>query len=92
MPSEGCPRDSEQLRGPPLVAIRLLVNAVHMPPDRGTKGKILIRLVVVLPDGRKMVGSIVIRRDVGEIRREKNVVGQDDRAAAEDDHGTNRVT
>ena len=64
---------------------------MDMPPDRGAERKILVGLVVILPDCMILFGTVVIRRNIGKVRRKKDMFGQDNRAAAEDGHGANRV-
>ena len=91
MTSKRGARDSEQLCRAPLVAVGLLVNPVYVPPHSRAEGEILIGLIMILPECRDLLGSIVIRRNVGEIRREKDMFGQDDRATAEEGHGAHGV-
>ena len=81
-------RDAKQFRRAPLVAIRLFINEVNVPPDCAGQRKIDPALDIVAMI-RKSLCAALIFGAVSiwlEIRRENNVLGKNDRTIAEERH------
>lgn len=81
-------RDAEQFRRAPLVAIRLFINKLNVPPDRASQRKIdsvlaLVKMIRMWLCVAVIFRAVLIRL---EIRRENNVLGKNDRTIAEECH------
>src|SRR5437762_14225757 len=87
------PRNVEQLRRAPLIAICLLVNEPYVPFHRTRQGEIGIWLFVVVRERTSVRSLACSRRLFGfEVRWENDMLWKNDRAITKQSHRSHGVT